>query len=91
MEDPIIYSDRLFSHLTGNSDNATSPDKRPAKDTDHESEAFIDSMNDPEYIESQIREMERFDVDSAWRRIKQLSDTQNITPPIAKSGIPSEY
>lgn len=84
MEDPIIYSDRLFSHLTGNSDNATSPDKRPAKDTDHESEAFIDSMNDPEYIESQIREMERFDVDSAWHCVKQLSDTQNITPPDSK-------
>ncbi len=80
MEDPIIYSDRLFSRLTGNGDNATSSDKRPAKDTDHESEAFIDSMNDPEYIESQIREMERFDVDSAWRRVKQLSDAQNITP-----------
>ena len=48
-------------------------------------------MNDPEYIESQIREMERFDVDSAWRRVKQLSDAQNITPPIEKSGIPSEY
>ncbi len=84
MEDPIIYSDRLFSRLTGNGDNATSSDKRPAKDTDHESEAFIDSMNDPEYIESQIREMERFDVDSAWRRVKQLSDTQNITPPDRK-------
>ena len=80
MEDPIIYSDRLFSRLTGNGDNATSSDKRPAKDTDHESEAFIDSMNDPEYIESQIREMERFDVDSAWRRVKQLSDAQNIPP-----------
>ncbi|WP_286052757.1 hypothetical protein [Duncaniella freteri] len=91
MEDPIIYSDRLFSRLTGNGDNATSSDKRPAKDTDYESEAFIDSMNDPEYIESQIREMERFDVDSAWRRVKQLSDAQNITPPIEKSGIPSEY
>ncbi len=84
MEDPIIYSDRLFSRLTGNGDNATSSDKRPAKDTDHESEAFIDSMNDPEYIESQIREMERFDVDSAWRRVKQLSDAQNIIPPIEK-------
>ncbi|WP_289300792.1 FecR domain-containing protein [Duncaniella freteri] len=84
MEDPIIYSDRLFSRLTGNGDNATSSDKRPAKDTDHESEAFIDSMNDPEYIESQIREMERFDVDSAWRRVKQLSDAQNITPPDRK-------
>ncbi len=83
MEDPIIYSDRLFSRLTGNGDNATS-DKRPAKDTDYESEAFIDSMNDPEYIESQIREMERFDVDSAWRRVKQLSDAQNITPPDRK-------
>ncbi|WP_289754998.1 FecR domain-containing protein [uncultured Duncaniella sp.] len=80
MEDPIIYSDRLFSRLTGNGDNATSSDKRPAKDTDHESEAFIDSMNDPEYIESQIREMERFDVDSAWCRVKQLSDAQNIPP-----------
>ncbi|MDE7026554.1 MAG: FecR domain-containing protein [Duncaniella freteri] len=80
MEDPIIYSDRLFSRLTGNGDNATSSDKRPAKDTDHESEAFIDSMNDPEYIESQIREMERFDVGSAWRRVKQLSDAQNIPP-----------
>ena len=85
MEDPIIYSDRLFSRLTGNGDNATSSDKRPAKDTDYESEAFIDSMNDPEYIESQIREMERFDVDSAWHRIKQLSDTQNITPPDSKN------
>ncbi|TGG40139.1 FecR family protein [Duncaniella freteri] len=84
MEDPIIYSDRLFSRLTGNGDNATSSDKRPAKDTDYESEAFIDSMNDPEYIESQIREMERFDVDSAWRRVKQLSDAQNITPPDRK-------
>lgn len=84
MEDPIIYSDRLFSRLTGNGDNATSSDKRPAKDTDHESEAFIDSMNDPEYIESQIREMERFDVDSAWHCVKQLSDTQNITPPDSK-------
>ncbi len=84
MEDPIIYSDRLFSRLTGNGDNATSSDKRPAKDTDYESEAFIDSMNDPEYIESQIREMERFDVDSAWRRVKQLSDAQNITPPDIK-------
>ena len=84
MEDPIIYSDRLFSRLTGNGDNATSSDKRPAKDTDYESEAFIDSMNDPEYIESQIREMERFDVDSAWRRVKQLSDAQNIPPPDRK-------
>ncbi|WP_286524267.1 FecR domain-containing protein [Duncaniella freteri] len=84
MEDPIIYSDRLFSRLTGNGDNATSSDKRPAKDTDYESEAFIDSMNDPEYIESQIREMERFDVDSAWRRVKQLPDAQNITPPDRK-------
>lgn len=84
MEDPIIYSDRLFSRLTGNGDNATSSDKRPAKDTDYESGSFIDSMNDPEYIESQIREMERFDVDSAWRRVKQLSDAQNITPPDRK-------
>ena len=85
MEDPIKLSDRLFERLTGSHDT---PGRPPAPDADAdvvgldpELQAFVRNLRDKDYIDCQLKAMDRFDVDAAWLAVGELVDSEDVIPP----------
>ena len=85
MEDPIKLSDRLFERLTGSHDT---PGRPPAPDADAdvvgldpELQAFVRNLRDKDYIDCQLKAMDRFDVDAAWQAVGELVDSEGVIPP----------
>lgn len=85
MKDPVKYSDHLFRRLTNKNDS--NQDNNPAVCTEDGEEELLSQLRDPEYIDSQIKEMDRFNTSRAWRHVAQVSNIQQITPPITKNAI----
>ena len=79
MKDPVKYSDHLFRRLTNKNDS--NQDNNPAVCTEDGEEELLSQLRDPEYIDSQIKEMDRFNTSRAWRHVAQVSNIQQITPP----------
>lgn len=89
MEDPIKLSDRLFERLTGSHDT---PGRPPAPDADAdvvgldpELQAFVRNLRDKDYIDCQLKAMDRFDVDAAWQAVGELVDSEGVIPPMSQS------
>ena len=83
MEDPIKLSDRLFERLTGSHDTSGQPASADV-DTDGLTPAlrdFVRDLRDKDYIDRQLRVMNRFDVDKAWRAVGEKVDSKGIIPP----------
>lgn len=80
MEDPILLSDRLFESLTGSDVPAGNDDIAGVLDgLSPELKELVDDLHNPDYVDSQIGRMERFDVEAAWRIVKGQSG-QSIAP-----------
>ncbi|MCX4368399.1 MAG: hypothetical protein OSJ41_02680 [Duncaniella sp.] len=89
MEDPIKLSDRLFERLTGSHDT---PGRPSAHDTDADVDgldpalqAFVRDLRDKDYVDRQLKAMDRFDVDAAWRTVGEQIDSKGIIPPMSQS------
>ena len=85
MEDPIKLSDRLFVRLTGSHDT---PGRPPAPEADAdvvgldpELQAFVRNLRDKDYIDCQLKAMDRFDVDAAWQAVGELVDSEGAIHP----------
>ena len=86
MEDPIILSDRLFERLTGSHDTPGRP-SAPDADADVDGldpalQAFVRDLRDKDYIDRQLKAMDRFDVDAAWRTVGEQVDSEGVNPPL---------
>ncbi len=80
MVDPILLSDRLFESLTGSDVPAGNDDIAGVRDElSPELKAFVDDLHNPDYVDSQIGQMGRFDVDAAWRMVSGQAGG-NIAP-----------
>ncbi len=85
MEDPIKLSDRLFERLTRSHDTPGRP-SAPDADVDVDGldpalQAFVRDLRDKDYVDRQLKAMDRFDVDAAWRVIGENIDDQGVILP----------
>ena len=85
MEDPIKLSDRLFERLTRSHDTPGRP-SAPDADVDVDGldpalQAFVRDLRDKDYVDRQLKVMDRFDVDAAWRVIGENIDDQGVILP----------
>ncbi len=85
MEDPIKLSDRLFERLTRSHDTLGRP-SAPDADVDVDGldpalQAFVRDLRDKDYVDRQLKAMDRFDVDAAWRTVGEQIDSKGIIPP----------
>ena len=72
MKDPIFLSDELFRGLTGQSGDTDKECIARIIEEEPDLENLIHEIDNPYYVDRELKKMNSFDVDSGWQRVNLL-------------------